>query len=34
MIVKAELIDDDDHRHIMMFGNSYKKWHQQLYEYL
>lgn len=34
MIVKVELISDDDCRHIMVFGNNYKQWYQQLYEYL
>ena len=35
MIVKVELIQEGTGtKWCMMFGNSYKKWHQQLYEYL
>ncbi len=34
MIIKVELIADDGTKQCMMFGNGYKKWHQQLYEYL
>lgn len=35
MIIKVELIEETNgSKHCMMFGTSYKKWYQQLYEYL
>ncbi len=35
MIIKVELIQEGTGaKWCMMFGNSYKKWYQQLYEYL
>ena len=34
MVIKVELIDTDGNSNCMMFGNDYKTWYQQLYEYL
>lgn len=34
MIIRVELMAENGNIHCMMFGNSYKKWDQQLYEYL
>ncbi len=34
MIIKVELIEDNGTTNCMMFGNDYKKWSQQFYEYL